>query len=475
MNAQARGISTWLVIFISLLFFAWVEVARAVIPDPGGGGGDPPPVWLDHWSFNDTTNWHCDHGHSPMSFTNLDTSFLGNWTALSLDNTNAAWLRYKVVDDDGTNHIKVDRGSVMFWFAPYWSGTNAGGSGPGQWARLIEVGEYTTNASYGWWSLFTDPEGVNLYFCAQTNGAGTTFLSAPIEWTTNRWHLIALNYSATNSVLYLDGMVATNGTGVTVWPGPDVLANGFTIGSDATGVAQARGMIDDLVTYAAPQSDGAIATEFILGSFPYYMNPANFANLMSSAGSSASYGPTFNAITGRGWLSNPVTNSVGCVESSSVWLTNVSATSAGNSMNLTFTIVGGTNGALYDVFASSILFTADSTNSWAWMGQGYHCTTYTLTNLPTTAAYVLLGTPRDSDFDGLTDAYENLVSKTDPNNPDTDGDGLLDGWEVLWGLNLKGSDASKSNNYFYDAGGWLRTISGMTTATFGLDAEGNVQ
>ena len=41
----------------------------------------------------------------------------------------------------------------MFWFAPYWAGTNEGGTGPGQWSRLIEVGSYTPDASYGWWSL----------------------------------------------------------------------------------------------------------------------------------------------------------------------------------------------------------------------------------------------------------------------------------------------------------------------------------
>jgi hypothetical protein len=38
---------------------------------------------------------------------------------------------------------------------------------------------------------------------------------------------------------------------------------------------------------------------------------------------------------------------------------------------------------------------------------------------------------QDSDFDGLTDAYEKLVSHTDPTNPDTDGDGLSDYYELL--------------------------------------------
>ena len=37
----------------------------------------------------------------------------------------------------------------------------------------------------------------------------------------------------------------------------------------------------------------------------------------------------------------------------------------------------------------------------------------------------------DSDGDGLTDAFENLVSHTDRFNPDTDGDGISD-YDEYW-------------------------------------------
>jgi hypothetical protein len=105
-------------------------------------------------------------------------------------------------------------------------------------------------------------------------------------------------------------------------------------------------------------------------------------------------------------------------------------------MKLTFTIQGGFDGVPYDTFVNSILdFSTNTNKAWAWMGQGYHGNTYVITNLPNTACFLILGTPQDSDFDGLTDAYERLVSKTNPYNADTDGDGISDGDEILNGSN----------------------------------------
>jgi hypothetical protein len=108
-----------------------------------------------------------------------------------VDRTNATWLRYKVVENDGTTNLAVGKESVMFWFAQNWSGTSEGGTGPGVSGRLIEVGSYTTNASYGWWSLYVDPTGANLYFAAQTNnGSQATHLPAPTGWTRRRHNLL---------------------------------------------------------------------------------------------------------------------------------------------------------------------------------------------------------------------------------------------------------------------------------------------
>ena len=170
---------------------------------------------LDSWSFHDSTNWTSDNGYAPVSFTNITGMlWFGDGTSLGLNTNIAAWLQYNVIENDGTTNLTVDQGSVAFWFAPAWSGTNEGGTGPGLWGRLIEVGGYTSDASFGWWSLYVDDAGANLYFTVQPgDGSTTTYLTAPISWTTNYWHFIALTYSATNTALYLDGALATNGIG----------------------------------------------------------------------------------------------------------------------------------------------------------------------------------------------------------------------------------------------------------------------
>jgi hypothetical protein len=461
-------------LLLGVLFPLAAEV-RAVIPIPGGGGATN--TLLSTWSFTDTTNWLSDRGYPPLSFTNLSASDLGAGTALVVDSTNAAWLRYKVVESDGSTNLAIGRGSVMFWFAPNWAGTNEGGTGPEVSGRLIEVGSYTTNASYGWWSLYVDPAGANLYFAAQSNnGSQATYLSAPIGWTTNRWHLIALTYSSTNSALYLDGALATNGIPVTCLPGSNALANGFCIGSTSNGTAQAHGMFDGLATYANPLDAGSIAATYWYTFVTYDLNPFNSAN-WSSAPSSPQVTPTFAAITGTGYLQNlgAVSN---CASSSAVWMTNVVATLVTNgTMNLAFTIMGGSNSAPYDVFATPALACPITNALWAWMGQGYQCMRYLLTNLPPYSALMILGTTNDTDQDGLTDAYELLVSHTNPRKADTSGDGMLDGWKVLWGLNPSVNNPSQSGercNFTYYLEGWLSGVSGVRAETVGADAEGNL-
>ena len=419
------------ILLTGALLCAAVGTLHAQAPDPGGfTNGNYYGHPLMAWSFNDTNYWTDDAGYTPVSFTNLAPTLLGDGTAVVVDSTDPAWLQYNVTESSGTNNLKVDRGSVMFWFAPSWSGTNAGGTGPGVWGRLLEAGSVNSN---GWWSLYVDPDGANIYLAGQTNGgAPVLYLSAPIDWTTNRWHCLALCYTATNSALYLDSFYTTNGPGITDFPGPEVLTNGFFIGSDSRGNNQAHGMFDDLYTYDYPVTYSTVGVEYLTGMMTLLLNSLNAANFLPSAFSTPTSTATqYNFITGPGYLTNAVASG-SCVTNSSVWLTNMSAVMTPQGMTFTFSIAGGGSGLIYDVFASPVLTPTLTNGLWSWMGQGTTCYSYSIPQLPTSGAvFFILGTSQDSDLDGLTDAYERLVSHTDPNNPDTDGDGISDGDEVM--------------------------------------------
>jgi hypothetical protein len=235
-------------VILLILFNLLATIGRAQIPP------FPTDPYLDSWSFYDPTNWYSDLGFAPAGFTNIvcDTSCWSSddgvldCNGLILDATNTAYLNYHIVDDGNTN-LLCAAGTIWFWFSPDWDSESQGGTGPGNWGEFIDAGAWTSNAVYGYWGLAVDPAGDNLYFSGQTNGATTNYLNVPISWNAGSWHLIALAYTPTNSILYVDGAVATNGIGVIYPPSPEVLTNsGFFIGSDYSGNAQARGEFVDV-------------------------------------------------------------------------------------------------------------------------------------------------------------------------------------------------------------------------------------
>jgi hypothetical protein len=478
LNSQLLRLIIPAILLCSLLGTAYAQL-------PPGFKGGPTNMPLDSWSFNDHTNWTNDSGYPPISFTNLDFGQLGNGRSLVVDTNIPAWLNYSAYENtSGTNLtvLPLDSGSVTFWFAPSsWSSTNAGGTGPGEWGRLFEVGSYTPDSSYGLWSIYVDDGGNNIYFSAQTNDLSsslTTYLSFPISWTTNYFHFIALTYSVTNTALYLDGVLATNGPGVTVYPGPDVLTNGFYLGSDSSGVLEAHGMYNSVATYSYPLSSNDVHTIFNWNYTAYQISPWNMAMFISSAPSNPSTNTTPNVITGAGflqWVGSVTPNY--STNANVVWITNVTSPAVINGTNyVTFTIQGGLPGYFYDVFATGALQPPANT-VWYWMGQGNSANTYTLP-IVSQDAFLMLGTPQDTDGDGLTDAYENLITHTRPDIADTDGDGIPDGWAVLLGLNplsSLGTQPSSRSNYGYTTADWLNGVSGVRSGSITTDNEGNVQ
>jgi hypothetical protein len=88
-----------------------------------------------------------------------------------------------------------------------------------------------------------------------------------------------------------------------------------------------------------------------------------------------------------------------------------------------------------DVFSAATLTSPLSNVTWSWTGQGQPNVSYALPLSNIGSTYLLLGTPQDSDGDGLTDAYEQLVSHSNPYVSNSIDPSMLDGWAVLEELN----------------------------------------
>lgn len=469
-------------LIVAGFMFCAIDGLAQILPPDGGGPTNTP---LDSWSFLDQTNWTDDASNAPISFTNITSSYLGDGYSLVVATNVPAWLNYNIYEPGtgATNLVVNGPGSLTFWYAPAnWASadTNGNGAGPGQWIQLMDVGEWSTNSSYGYWGLSVDPPGTNLWFVSQ-DGAGNTYsLSTPVSFTTNYFHFIALTYSATNVSLYLDGQLATNDPGgLSIWPGSGVVSNGLWMGSDTNGLMSAAGLFNLVASYNYPLNSNDVANLFNWYYGYYRIMPWNTVMFsLSSAPSNPSTNiVTPDVITGTGnlvWDGNAVP--VYGTNAYNIWITNVTVVAAGNGTeNITFTIQGGQPGYYYDVFANSVMSFGANGVPWAWMGQGTNSGVYTL-NIASPVAFLILGTPQDTDGDGLTDAYELLVSKTDPNNPDSNLDGILDGWDVLLGLNPHQNNvATEHATYSYTLADWLNEVSGVKSGTISLDPEGNVQ
>ena len=404
----------------------------------------PPIRRLDSWSFQDPVGWTDDSSNAPISFTNISFSNLGDGAALVVNTNVPAWLNYYIYEPGtgATNLIVNGPGSLTFWYAPAdWSSTNLGGNGPGQWTQLIDVGEWTNDASIGYWGLSVDPAGENLWFGSQ-DGAGNSYSPFDADCLDNelfpfhRLNLFQLQMCAFSSTANLS---TNDSSGLNLWPNSAVLATGVFFGSDPDGFASAQGSFNSVASYSYPLSADDIQTLYDWNSMLYAINPMNVAMWIQSAPSTPSTNyNTYEVITGAGNLQQ-VGHGGGdqqhqCLDNqrSGLGISGAAPTICG----IQFTIQGGFDGVPYDTFVNSILdFSSDTNKSWAWQGQGFHGVTYVDNQ---SAEHHLLPDTWNSarlDYDGLTDAYERLVSKTDPHNADTDGDGISDGDEILNGSN----------------------------------------
>ena len=235
---------------------------------------------LGVWLFT-TTNWIGQYGQLPLLATNVTPQAAWSTNGVHIGTNVAARLVYRDVETNGWANFNCRVGSVVLWFNPDWSSTNAGGVGPGNGGRFIELGSY--GVTNDWWALLVDSRGTNLSFCTQSNGMVTTNVTAAISWTNNTWHQVALTYCSNNSAIYVDGNVVSNNTnGVTKWPRRSVRDQGILVGSDSTGTLQIRGILADLETYNYPLNGDDIYNNYSAIWWGGAVYSAGFASKYSS-------------------------------------------------------------------------------------------------------------------------------------------------------------------------------------------------
>jgi len=385
----------------------------------GSGQWPDPSVWAESWSGYALNRSSQQVPVTPWVVPMLATN--GNW------------------------NLDPQRGALRMWYQP------DSGLGNGNPATLLTlVSSAPNSAAAVWWSLVVSADGQSVALTCEAVNGPSTCLSASVAFEAGTWYLLTLAYTETNSVLFLDDQPIAAGYGLATVPAQVAPLTSLVIGSRLAGDLVACGQIEEFAAFTSrAEEQSAWVFDPIWSVAHHYAvySPHAALGQVSDAEVAAEEQAAEEQLTvsraGR-FLAPMENNSVtlleldpesGCCGTNSVydvWLTNIVVWPGEESgWNTALAIGGGTNGAVYDVFRTTAILADSITNwPWVWLTNAYACDTVTLTNEPDGAFYIL-GTPLDSDADGIPDAYAALVH--DGLGPDSNGNGVPDWLEVVMG------------------------------------------
>src|SRR5207237_729465 len=110
------------------------------------------PSRLAYWRF-ETPSWTGEEGQLVLAATNIQSITDGSNHVLRVNAATPANLKYRDVETNGSPNIDVANGSISFWFHPDWTSAGASGSGPGQVAQLVSIGQESPDANRGCWNI----------------------------------------------------------------------------------------------------------------------------------------------------------------------------------------------------------------------------------------------------------------------------------------------------------------------------------
>jgi hypothetical protein len=381
-----------------------------------------------------------------------------SWSGYALQRQGTAvtpWIVPMVVSN--SFRVEPERGAIRFWYRP----DHTSGAGSGAVATLLELSVSNGKVSEVWWSLVVSPTGDEVHLVCQTENGPESCLRAAVNWKAGSWHMLTLGFTPTNSALYVDDQLAAVGPGLESVPPEVAPLTRLVIGSGLTGASPAQGQIEELCIFS-----GRKKMQQIMGNMFGLSVAWEIGIYYASLSKTAALGPISDeeiaariaaseqrkaereamGIAGELGGGTPMMLMSGptatCVTNSRLYITNIVAWLDTNALWTVRFDIQGTNSPA-DVFCSTNL---SDTNSWAFLERGPSCYTYQYTNQAVAQSFYILGDGTvDPDGDGLSTAYERLISHTDPvvwNLLDSDGDGLSDAWELAQGYNPTKADTS---------------------------------
>jgi hypothetical protein len=371
-----------------------------------------------------------------------DYTYDESWSGYALQRTGTVTpFLVPGVDDAGHTNLAAS-GAIEFWFKPDWSSVSVtNGTGPGEDVPLLEWTALANNRATVIWSLEASANGSVLALLKPGNGGPNAYLSKTISWKADQWHLLTLDYSTTNTVLFIDGKLAAQGAGT---PPVSVAAAALSLGSTLTGGLAADGDFDEFYCFGRQLRTNDVTLYYEETSGQAALGPVSEAEIEAQQAAFAlrrNSGGTFGAMDSGGFSPDYSGGSSNLYGSNVLWLsifppgTNAYATNT-NSLTVTVILNNTIANVAYELFSTTNL---SSNITWALEQtlNGSGVTNYTVTFVPmagrTNLFFKALAGNVDSDGDGLPDWWELAYSTTNyplsPTNADTGNTGIMDGYK----------------------------------------------
>lgn len=421
--------SFWLRIIVLAAFtIHHLSIAAPRLPQPPW----PQPA-LRIYGF-DAAYWQ-----APWSATALyeaEGTFAESWTGYSLvrDGFGLTPVVVPVEADGQRPTFALGTGAVRFWISTSWStaGKESEGTGPGRWARLLEMVSVSGKLPEVKWSLGVNEAGDTICLAGSSGGVMQDLLKAPVQFAAGDWRMVTLCYSPTSTVLQVDNEIVAAGDGLAPLMWWETNALGLVIGSDVAASPEsiAGAQFEEVTTLARwPQKSDWQELYFLSGKRRSLLGPQDTKEMEAAK---------VVALKAAGWLPEDYGEAKSSEEGDgpmaaysyapeSLWLE-----ITGVSNGLAYVIVHGTVAEVaYEMLSKESLTNAE----WAGespivigaVGQDWTPTTVTV-GTRTNELFLWARTLVDTDGGGLPDWWE-LAHELDPNNPDTGGTGVSDGYK----------------------------------------------